>query len=106
MNYGKAIRVARAIAGMEQKQLAAKANLNPSHISLIEKGARRPSTRAITKMCRALRIPEPLFAMLAAERDDLAGIGEQEFEQIGTHLARFLLRHEPVVKRSKRSHTP
>ena len=106
MNYGKAIRVARAIAGMEQKQLAAKANLNPSHISLIEKGARRPSTRAITKICRAMRIPEPLFAMLAAERDDLAGIGEQEFEQIGTHLARFLLRHEPVVKRSKRSDTP
>ena len=106
MNYGKAIRVARAIAGMEQKQLAAKANLNPSHISLIEKGARRPSTRAITKMCKAMRIPEPLFAMLAAERHDLAGIGEQEFEQIGTHLARFLLRHEPVVKRSKRSDTP
>jgi transcriptional regulator with XRE-family HTH domain len=105
MNYGKAIRVARAIAGMEQKQLAAKANLNPSHISLIEKGARRPSTRAITKMCRAMRIPEPLFAMLATEHDDLAGIGEQEFEQIGTYLARFLLRHEPVAKRSKRSST-
>lgn len=52
MNYGKAIRVARAIAGMEQKQLAAKANLNPSHISLIEKGARRPSTRAIiSRVC-------------------------------------------------------
>ena len=106
MNYGKAIRVARAIAGMEQKQLAAKANLNPSHISLIEKGTRRPSARAITKICRAMRIPEPLFAMLAAERDDLAGIGEQEFEEIGTHLARFLLRHESVVKRSKRSDTP
>jgi transcriptional regulator with XRE-family HTH domain len=102
MNYGKAIRVARAIAGMEQKQLAAKAKLDPSHISLIEKGTRRPSTRAITKMCRAMSIPEPLFAMLAAERDDLVGIGEQEFEKIGTHLARFLVHHEPVVKRSKR----
>lgn len=103
MNYGKAIRVARAIAGLEQKELAVKASLNPSHISLIEKGTRRPSTRAITRMCRAMRIPEPLFTMLAAEEKDLVGLGEEEFEEIGTHLARFLLRHEPVVKRRKRS---
>ena len=105
MNYGKALRIARAVSGMEQKQLAARAKLNPSHISLIEKGARQPSTRAITRMCRAMRIPEPLFTMLAAEPKDLAGIGEQEFEQIGTYLARFLLQHESSPKHRKAGST-
>jgi transcriptional regulator with XRE-family HTH domain len=108
MNYGKALRIARAIAGMEQKDLAAGSELDASHISLIEKGDRQPSTGAISKLCKALQIPEPLFAMLAAEASDLKGIDVQEFEKIGTYLARFLIRYEPAAKRSKRkpSHTP
>ncbi len=103
MNYGKALRIGRAIAGVEQKQLASLAGLNPSHISLIEKGSRKPSIRAITKLCHALQIPEPLFNMLAAESADLRGIEEQEFERIGVYLAKFLIRREPTTKRSERS---
>jgi transcriptional regulator with XRE-family HTH domain len=83
---------------MEQKQLATKAGLDPSHISLIEKGSRQPSIHAVARLCRALQIPEPLFAMLAAEAADLRGIDEQEFEKIGTYLARFLIRREPRRK--------
>jgi len=102
MKYGKALRIGRAIAGVEQKQLAKDAGLDPSHISLIEKGTRQPSTRAIAKLCRALQIPEPLFNMLAAEQVDLQGIEEQEFEKLGTYLARFLIRHESSSKRNIR----
>ena len=102
MNYGKALRIARAIAAVEQKELAKAAGLNPSHISLIEKGTRKPSTRAIAKLCRALDIPEPLFSMLAVEANDLRGIEEQEFQRIGVYLTRFLLRSEPKVKQIKR----
>jgi transcriptional regulator with XRE-family HTH domain len=107
MNYGKALRIARAIAGMEQKQLALAAKLDPSHISLIEKGSRQPSVGAIAKLCRALRIPEPLFTMLAAEASDLRGIDEKEFETIGTYLARFVIGHgfDPKRNKRKRSHT-
>jgi transcriptional regulator with XRE-family HTH domain len=99
MNYAKALRIARAIAGLEQKQLAKKAGLDPSHISLIEKGTRRPSAGAVAKLCRALRVPEPLFTMLAAEGTELNGVDEQEFEQIGTLLTRFLIRREPTKGR-------
>ena len=102
MNYGKALRIARAIAGVEQKQLAAEAGLDPSHISLIEKGTRQPSIGAVAKLCKALQIPEPLFAMLAAEGSDLRDVNEQEFEKLGTYLARFLIRRESATKRSKR----
>jgi len=102
MDYGKALRIARAIAGLGQKQLASMAGLDPSHISLIEKGARKPSIRAIGNLCRALHIPEPLFNMLAAESADLRGIEEQEFQRIGVYLARFLIRSEPTPKHAKR----
>jgi|SRR5690349_4484146 transcriptional regulator with XRE-family HTH domain len=98
MDYGKAVRISRAIGGIEQKQLARAAGLNPSHISLIEKGTRKPSVRAIRKICHALQIPEPLFNMLAAESADLRGIEESEFQRIGTYLARFLLRGESKTK--------
>ena len=102
MNYGKALKIARAIAGLEQKELAKEAGLDPSHISLIERGARRPSVGAINKLCRALQIPEPLFAMLASERTDLKGVGEKDFERIGTYLARFLFHHADVAKSRSR----
>jgi transcriptional regulator with XRE-family HTH domain len=98
MDYGKALRISRAIAGLGQNQLAAAAGLNPSHISLIEKGSRKPSVRAIEKLCRALRIPEPLFNMLAAESSDLRGIEEKEFQRLGTYLARFLIRDNAASK--------
>ena len=94
MDYGKALRISRAVAGLGQNQLAAAAGLNPSHISLIEKGTRKPSVGAIAKLCRALHIPEPLFNMLAAESADLSGIEEQEFQTIGVYLARFLIHSE------------
>jgi transcriptional regulator with XRE-family HTH domain len=106
MDYGKALRISRAIAGLGQKQLAMAAGLNPSHISLIEKGSRRPSVRAIGKVCRALRIPEPLFNMLAAESSDLRGIEEEEFQQIGVYLARFLIRSDLAPKHVKRKRQP
>ena len=105
MDYGKALRIARAIAGVEQKQLGELAGLDPSHISLIESGARKPSVGAIGKICGALRVPEPLFNMLAAESGDLKGIEDEEFGKIGTYLAKFLLRYEPAPKRRKR-HRP
>jgi len=92
MNYGKALRIARAIAGVKQSELARKAKVSHSYISLIEKGARRPSTRVIGKMCRGLHIPEPMFDILAAEKADVKDIGDKEFETLGLYLARFLAR--------------
>jgi transcriptional regulator with XRE-family HTH domain len=102
MNYGKALRIARAIAGVKQKELAAKARVSHSYISLIEKGARRPSTRTIAKMCRELHIPEPLFAMLAAEKADVKDMSNKEFETLGLSLARFLAGDERHGKHDKR----
>jgi transcriptional regulator with XRE-family HTH domain len=106
MNYGKALRISRAIAGVKQSELARKAKVSHSYISLIEKGARRPSTKTIAKVCRGLHIPEPLFAILAAEKADIRDIGDEEFETLGLYLARFLTRDERVRKHDKRRGVP
>ena len=71
MNYGKALRIARAVSGLQQQELAERAGLNASHISLIEKGSRKPSVAAIEKLSKALEMPESLFTMLAANQETL-----------------------------------
>jgi len=101
MNYGKALRIARAISGLQQKELAERAGINASHVSLIEKGTRNPSLGAIRKLCDALGIPESLFTMLAAEASDLKGIKEAEFSGIGSYLARFLVQYDSGAKSTK-----
>ena len=102
MNYSKAVRIARAVSGLQQKELADKAGLDPSHVSLIEKGSRKPSVGAIGKICKALGIPEPLFTMLAAEAQDLKGMNEEDVERLGGYLANFVMRDEPTSKPARK----
>jgi len=71
MDYGKAIRIGRAIAGLQQKELAELAGVDPSHISLIEFGKRKPSLDTVEKLAKALQIPDHLLTLLAAEPEDL-----------------------------------
>jgi transcriptional regulator with XRE-family HTH domain len=93
MDYGKALRIGRAIAGLQQKELAELAGVDPSHISLIEIGKRKPSLDAVSKLSKALQIPEPLLTLLAAEPEDLDTKDPKEIERAVQSLAHLLLRH-------------
>jgi len=77
MNYGKAIRIARSITDLSQSELAKKSKLDASHVSLIEKGSRKPSLDALERISRALGIPQHLLSLLAADADDL-NVSEQD----------------------------
>lgn len=66
MNYGRAIRTARAVRDMPQRELARLAELNPSYISLIESGKRTPSTKALETIGKILGFPVPLLVILAS----------------------------------------
>jgi len=91
MNYGKAVKIARAVAGMSQRDLALKAKLDASHISLIEKGERKPSVDAVERLAKALGIPQHLFALLGTEPGDLRNIDAPELNRISESLARYLI---------------
>lgn len=106
MDYSKALKVARAIAGLQQKELAERSGLDPSHISLMEKGRRKPSVEAITKLCNALHIPDHLFTLLAAEPQDLIHVSPEELSRISGSLTQFLVGSKddgPKPKKRKRS---
>ncbi len=92
MDYGKALKIARAISGLQQKELAALAGLAPSYLSLIEMGKRKPSVNAIRKLSHALEIPAHLLTLLAAEEDDLSLVEPVELKRASESLARLLLR--------------
>jgi|SRR5580658_3007132 transcriptional regulator with XRE-family HTH domain len=91
MDYGKAFRIARAIAGLQQKELAELADIDPSHISLIEVGKRQPSIAMVGKLAKALHMPDHLLTLLAAEPDDLDMDNPKELERAAQSLAQLII---------------
>lgn len=100
MDYSKALRIARAATGLQQREVASRSGLDPSHISLIEKGKRQPSIEAVGRISQALDIPDYLLTLLAAEPEDIAGIEPTELARVAESLTRFLAGHG---KRGKRA---
>ena len=68
MNVGKAIRLVRTTRGLTQKTLALKAECSPNYLSLIERGARKPSLRLVEAISSALGVPpNEIFALAIDE---------------------------------------
>ena len=91
MNYSKAVRMARSIANISQQELAKRASLNRSYISLIESGDRNATTETLGKIAVAMDIPTHLLTLLAVEESDNATIGKEQIQSLGIALAELLL---------------
>lgn len=91
MNYSKAVRMARSIANISQQELAKRASLNRSYISLIESGDRNATTETLEKIAAALGIPTHLFTLLAVEESDKTAIGKDQIQTLAVALAELLL---------------
>lgn len=91
MNYGRAVRIARALAELEQKGLAKRAGLDASHISLIEQGKRNPTVATLEKIALALDMPYHILTLLASESKDLKNVSTREISELAERLARILL---------------
>ena len=91
MDYGRAVRVARAARNMSQKELALNAGVKPSFISLIESGRRNPSTSTVLRLSSALEIPVPLLTLLASSSNDLKSIDDQTAGALATKLLQILV---------------
>jgi transcriptional regulator with XRE-family HTH domain len=101
MNYGKALKIARAISGIQQAEIAQRAKLDPSYVCMLEKGKRKPSVATIERLSRALRLPTHLFSLLASEKHDLRRADAEEIARIGESLARLLLADVPRQRRNQ-----
>jgi transcriptional regulator with XRE-family HTH domain len=91
MNYAKAVRIARTIANISQQELAERASLNRSYISLIESGDRNATTETLEKIASAIGIPNHLFTLLAVDDSESAAVGKEQIQRLGIALAELLL---------------
>jgi transcriptional regulator with XRE-family HTH domain len=67
--FGQVVRRARQELGVSQEELAARAGLHRTYISLLERGLRNPSLSVITQLADALKTsPSRLVAEFDAER--------------------------------------
>ena len=90
MDFGRAIKIGRAAAGLTQSRLASKAGLSASYLSLIESGKRSPSVATIKRLGEALGIPHHLFLILAAEPAELPAGQEKLFSDLAHALLKLL----------------
>lgn len=94
MNYARAIKAIRASRQMEQRDLAAGAQLDPSYISLIESNRRSPSSAALESIATALDVPLYLLILLASDQEDLRGLSPEEAGELGRNLLDVLLQRD------------
>lgn len=66
---GKAVKAVRTAQGLTQEDLAAKADLQPTYISDVERGVPNPSWDVIARIAEGIGIP---VATIAAQYDELA----------------------------------
>jgi transcriptional regulator with XRE-family HTH domain len=108
MDYARALRISRAVTGLQQKDIAERSGIGSSHISLIESGKRKPSVETLDKLSRALGMPGHLFMLLAAEPKDLKISDPSEMQDAAESLARLLFHNgsKPRRESARRSSKP
>lgn len=111
MDYAKAIRIARSLADMPQKELAARLSVDPSLISMLESGKRAPTRRILERIAKALEMPFHLFALLATESTDLNDTDAESIQHLAKGLSKLLLTggkrvsRQPSVSSRKAQHS-
>src|SRR5579863_2400511 len=91
MNYSKAIRVARSLADISQGELADKAEIDRSYLSLIESGRRKPSVETIERISKALKLPFHLLSLLGSEEADIRKASHEHIAGLSLALTKLLL---------------
>ena len=97
MDYGKAIRTARVARGLSQKDLATLAGVNPSYISLVEAGNRKPSAGSLEKLAEVLDVPLYLLMLLGSSESELRGLSQNEADRLGRQLLHMLVDAKPKI---------
>jgi transcriptional regulator with XRE-family HTH domain len=83
MNLGRAIALCRKQRGYNQAQLAEKAEISVSYLSLLEQNKRKdPTLSTVQKIAEALAVPSGILFFLAADQTELAGLPKELQEKL------------------------
>lgn len=90
MNFGQAIKLVRTQRNMSQADLASKADLSVSYVSMLERGRRDPNLTSIEKISSALEIPVSILMFLAAEPDEISSISPELAEKLSLTVLQLI----------------
>lgn len=90
MNLGRAIKLVRTQRNMSQADLAARAGVSVSYVSMLERGKRDPNLSSIEKIAGALEIPVSILMFLATESDEISSISPELVEKLSVTALRLI----------------
>lgn len=91
MNLGRAIALCRKQREMNQAELAERAGVSVSYISLLEKNKRKdPTLSTIQNVSEALGVPSSILFFLAADQTELAGLSPELQEKLSFAALMFI----------------
>jgi transcriptional regulator with XRE-family HTH domain len=82
MNIGNAIKLCRQQKNWSQTDLAQKAEISISFLSLLERGKRDPNLSTLQAISSALGVPLSVLMFLSAEGDELSFLGSEIAEKL------------------------
>lgn len=77
MNIGSAIQLVRAKRKLSQSELADRAGISVSYLSLLERSKRDPALSTVEKISGALGMPIELLFFLGAEGGELGNLNRE-----------------------------
>lgn len=95
MNIGSAIHLARTKRKLTQAQLAHRAGISVSYLSLLERARRDPPLSTLKKIATSLHLPLEVMFFLGAEEGDLSGINRELAGQLAVTAMELLNEPEP-----------
>lgn len=91
MNLGRAITLCRKQRDLSQAELALRAGVSVSYVSLLEQNKRKdPTLSTIQKISEALNVPSGILFFLAADQIELAGLPAELQEKLSFAALRLL----------------
>ncbi|MGK2913985.1 MAG: helix-turn-helix domain-containing protein [Porticoccaceae bacterium] len=82
MEIGHALKICRSAKRFSLDELAERAGLSQSYLSMIESGKREPTLSSIEKVAKALGVPTPILLFLAAEKGELEGLDAETIRRL------------------------
>lgn len=82
MNIGNAIQLVRTKRKLSQSELANRASISVSYLSLLERSKRDPALSVVEKIAAALGMPIELLLFLGAEGSELGNMNKELARQL------------------------
>lgn len=91
MKVGRAIKKWRNIKGINQVQLAQKAGITQSYLSLVEQDKKTPTLKTINSICDAFEIPTPVLMLMAIDKEELTPQKREIYEVLYPNIEQLML---------------